>query len=296
MHKQLVMRSFLFVPGHIDSMLLKASNIASDCIAFCLEDAVPINLKAEARAKVRATLDEGGFGNKNVFVRINPMDTGLTLLDIDAVACDNLKGFVYPMANTADDIKNFAAQLGLIEQQNNLEVGRFSIVVLIETPQAVINAYELAKSSDRVIALLFGCEDYMAAMESRYSENEMSLFVPRSNVAIAARAAGIEAIDTPYVSMIDYVGLKRFATTGRDLGMSGMLAMSPKQIPIINECYSQSAEEIEVAEAIISASELATSQGKGIVVVDGNFVSPPTVKQAKKLLERAKRIEYFEEG
>jgi len=292
----MVMRTFLFVPGHIDSMLSKAPNVDADCIAFCLEDAVPAINKVEARVKVRKALDEGGFGNKNLFVRINSMDTGLTLLDLDAVACKNLSGFVYPMANNADDIRNFSAQLSLIEHQHGLEVGSFSIVVLIETPQAVINAYELAQASERVVALLFGCEDYMAAMESRYAENEMSLFVPRSNVAIAARAAGVEAIDTPYVNMDDYTGLKRFASTGRDLGMSGMLVMSPKQIPIIKECYSQSVEEVEIAESIVNASKLAARQGKGIVVVDGNFVSPPTVKQSKKLLERALLVKSFEEG
>lgn len=289
--KEPLMRTFLFVPGHIDRMIEKSINVDTDCIAFCLEDAVPYSKKEEARQKVKKILDEGSFEDKSVFVRINSMDTGLTLLDVNAVVSNKLDGFVYPMANTADDIKNFSAQLSLIESQNGIDVGKFSIVVLIETPQAVINAYDIAKSSDRVVALLFGCEDYMAAMESRYSDNEMSLFVPRSQMAIAARAAGVESIDTPYVNMNDYDGLKRFANVGRDLGMSGMLVMSPNQLEIIKECYTPSEDEVRVAREIVNGEELALSEGRGIVVVNGNFVSPPTIKQAKKLLRRAKLIE-----
>ncbi|WP_316346901.1 CoA ester lyase [Desulfuromonas acetoxidans] len=292
--KPLVMRTFLFVPGHIDQMLEKALRTEADCIALCLEDAVPVTEKADARIKVRQFLEHKSFAGKHVFVRINPIESGLTLLDLGGVACDALDGFVYPMANTADDIKKFDAQLSLIERQNSLLIGHFSIVVLVETPLAVLNAYELAMASDRVVALLFGCEDYMAEMESRYSENEMSLFVPRSMVAMASRAAGVEAIDTPYVNIHDLNGLRRFASLGRDLGMSGMLVMSPRQIPIVRECYTPSTVEIENAEAVVEGEAIARKQGKGIVVINDRFVSPPTIKQSKKTLARFTDIQHFE--
>ena len=294
--KQLVMRTFLFVPGHIDNMLAKAKDIDADCIAFCLEDAVPFQDKSVARKKVRDALENTDFGKKNVFVRINSIDTGLTLLDLGDVACKKLDGFVYPMANTADDIKKFDAQLSLIENQNGLDKGHSSLVVLVETPMAVLHAYELAVASSRVVALLFGCEDYMADMESRYSVNQMSLFVPRSTVAIAARAAGVEAIDTPYVNIDDLDWLRSFATIGRDLGMSGMLVMSPRQIPIIKECYTPSESEIKAAREIIEGEEYARKMGKGIVVVGDKFVSPPTIKQSRKLIRRAELIKAFEDN
>lgn len=281
-----VMRTFLFVPGHIEKFLKKASQAEADCIAFCLEDAVPHNEKETARKLIRKILSEGFFANKPVFVRINSMDTGLTLRDLEAVACKELDGFVYPMAYTPDDVKSFDAQLSLIENQLNLEKGHFSIVVLIETPLAVLKAYEIATASKRVVGLLFGCEDYMAEMESRYSVEERSLFAPRSMVAMAARAAGVEAIDTPYVKVHDLDGLKRFATLGRDLGMSGMLVMSPRQMDIVRECYTPCREEIETATEIVQAADEAAKEGRGIVIVKGNFVSPPTVKQSRKLLKR----------
>ena len=289
-----VMRTFLFVPGHNEKLLIKGSQSKADCVALCLEDAVPLNEKANARQKVKNVLIDGLFKHKPVFVRINSIDTGFTLLDLEAVACKDLDGFVYPMAYTADDVKKFDAQLSLMEAQKGLTKGHFSIVVLIETPLAVINAYDIAKASDRVVAILFGCEDYMAEMESRYSEEEQSLFVPRSMVAIAARAAGVVPLDTPYVNVYDLDGLNRFATQGRDLGMAGMLVMSPRQIEIAHDCYTPGKDEIDYAAAVVSAAKEAENEGKGIAIVDGKFISPPTLKQSKKLINHHEAIKYFE--
>lgn len=254
-HDKLVIRSFLFVPGHIEKMLIKASRTNADCVALCLEDAVPYEEKETARKTIKAVLNKGLFLEKTVFVRINSMDTGLTLKDLEGVACKELDGFVYPMAYEPDDIKKFDAQLSLMETQLTLRKGHFSIIVLIETPQAVLKAFDIAKASDRVVGLLFGCEDYMAEMQSRYSKEEMSLFTPRSLVAMAARAAGVEPIDTPYVKIYDLEGLRRFASLGRDLGMSGMLVMSPRQIEVAHECYTPNEEEIDYATEVVEAAK-----------------------------------------
>jgi len=289
-----VIRTFLFVPGHIDKMLAKGTSSDADCVALCLEDAVPEEEKENARKKIREVLGKGLYKKKTVFVRINPIETGLTLKDLEGVACKELNGFVYPMAYTPDDIKKFDAQLSLTEDQLGLVKGHFSIIVLIETPLAVLNAYDIAKASDRVVGLLFGCEDYMAEMESRYSEKEKSLFVPRSLIAMAARAAGIEAIDTPYVRVHDLEGLERFATLGRDLGMSGMLVMTPRQLDTAKKCYTPSQEEIAYATEVVESAEQARREGRGIIVVNDKFISPPTLKQATKLLDRVNAIECLE--
>jgi len=289
-----VFRTFLFVPGHNEKLIKKASESDADSVALCLEDAVPLREKENARKTIKRILQEGYYDNKPVFARINSMDTGLTLRDLEAVACKELDGFVYPMAYTPDDIKIFDAQLSLIEAQEGLSNGHFSIVVLIETPLAVLKAYEIAKASSRVVGLLFGCEDYMAEMESRYSEEERSLFVPRSLLAMAARAAGVVPIDTPYVRVHDLDGLRRFATLGRDLGMAGMLVMSPRQIEVARECYTPSAEEIEYATDVVRAAEAAEQEGKGIVIVRDKFISPPTLKQSIKLLQNYEAIVKYE--
>jgi citrate lyase subunit beta/citryl-CoA lyase len=289
-----VIRTFLFVPGHITEMMLKASGSDADCVALCLEDAVPYSEKSNARKKIREVMEKGIYKKKTVFVRINPIDTGLTLKDLEGVACKELNGFVYPMAYTPDDIKSFDAQLSLVENQLNLPRGHFSIIVLIETPLAVLNAYQIAKASSRVVGLIFGCEDYMAEMESRYSKEEMSLFTPRSLTAMAARAANIVPIDTPYVQVYDLDGLKRFATLGRDLGMAGMLVMTPRQIATARECYTPSKDEIAYATEVVQEADKARKEGRGIAMVNNKFISPPTLKQAERLLEHVKAIHNLE--
>jgi len=293
-HGKLIIRSFLFVPGHIEKMLIKASQSNADCVALCLEDAVPHEEKETARKTIRNVLAKGLYKHKPVFVRINPLDTGLTLKDLEGVACEEVDGFVYPMVYEPDDIKKFDAQLSLMETHLNLPKGHFSIIVLIETPQAVLKAFDIAKASDRVVGLLFGCEDYMAEMQSRYSKEEMSLFTPRSLMAMAARAAGVEPIDTPYVQIYDLEGLRRFASIGRDLGMSGMLVMSPRQIEVAHECYTPSQEEIDYAAEVVDAAAKAKKEGKGIVMVNNKFVSPPTLKQSEKLLDHVSAIKKLE--
>jgi len=259
-----------------------------------LEDAVPHSEKSNARKKIREALEKGLYTKKTVFVRINPIETGLTLKDLEGVACKELNGFVYPMAYTPDDIKNFDAQLSLVENQLDLPAGHFSIIVLIETPLAVLNAYQIARASKRVVGLLFGCEDYMAEMESRYSKEEMSLFTPRSLIAMAARAAKVVPIDTPYVQVYDLDGLKRFATQGRDLGMAGMLVMTPRQIETARECYTPDKDEIAYAIEVVQAADKAQKDGRGIAMVNNKFISPPTLKQAQRLLEHVEVIQNLE--
>lgn len=286
-----VIRSMLFVPGHIEKMARKAATSEADCVVLDLQDAVPDPMKVEARTTIRRVLEEGLFETKTVFVRVNPLDTEMTLTDVDAVACRQLHGFVYPMAYVPEDIATFDAQLHLMESTLGLETGHFSIIVLIETPLGVINAYPLATASPRVVGLLFGCEDYLAELEGRHNEAETSLHTPRAQVALACRAAGIEPIDTPYVKVHDLEGLRPFSGRARDLGMAGMLVMTPKQIPIVHEVYTPNDVEVALARKMVQAADEAARDGRGIAVVEGMFVSPPTLKAARKLLDRAEAIE-----
>jgi len=286
-----VLRSLLFVPGHIEKMVRKGAGSDADCVVLDLEDAVPEKNKADGREMIRHFLGEGLYAKKTVFCRINPLDTGLTLKDLDAVACRQLHGFVYPMVYTPDDIKNFDAQLRLMEIHLGLDIGHFSIIALIETPLAVLNALQIARASERMVGLLFGCEDYLAELQGRHSaEGDFSLLAPRSKVALASRAAGLEPIDTPYVRVHDLEGMRKFATGGRDLGMAGCLVMTPKQIPIAHEVYTPSEEEIKYATDVVEAAENARAEGRGIVVVDGKFISPPTLKGAENVLKRHRAI------
>ena len=259
----------MFVPGHNEKMVWKGAHSEADSIVLYLEDAVPPKSKAKGREIVNSVLKSGLYARKTVFVRINPLDSGLTLLDLEGVASPEVNGFIYPMAYTPDDIENFDAQLRLVENHLSLPIGHFSIIPVLETPLAVLNAYAIAKASDRMVGLIFGCEDYLAELQGRHSPDNISLYMPRAQVALAARAAGIEPIDTPYVKVHDLEGLRAFAEVGRNLGMAGMCVMTPRQIPIIHEIYTPAEEEVRYASEVVKAEEEALIADKGIVVING---------------------------
>lgn len=289
-----VVRTMLFVPGHMKDFILKAARSEADCIVLDLQDAVPPDMKAEARVGIRNILMSGLLKHKTVMVRLNPPDTGMTELDVDAVVCEQLNGFVYPMASTPQEIRVLDGMLSLEERTLDLHRGHFSVVVLVETPLGVINAYRMARASERVVGLLFGAEDYLAEMQGRYDAEQLVLLTPRAHIAMAARAAGVEAIDTPYVDVRDLEGLKAHARRARDLGMSGMLVISPRQIPIAHAVYTPSEGEVRDAEGIVRMAEDARKAGRGYAVIEGQLVSPSREKQARKVLARAAAIREME--
>ena len=287
-------RTLLFTPGNNEELIVKSAKSKADCVVLDLEDAVPPQFKKSARKSIRNALTENLFARKPVMARINPMDTGLTLLDLNAVACKQLNGFVFPKACTPDDIKAFDAQLSLKEKTLGLDKNHFDIIVLIETTLGVLNAYQMAVSSPRVVGLLFGCEDYLADVQGLHNANAMSLLVPRNLVCIAARAADVAPIDTPYVHVHDEKGFTLHLQQGKELGFDGLLVMSLRQIDPALKIYSPSLEEIENAREIIALADKVKSEGKGTALYKGKFISPPTERQAQVILEKQKQIELFE--
>ena len=314
-----VIRTMLSVPGHIERLIRKGAKSKADCVMLDLQDAVPPESKTEARTTIRRALDSGLLDHKTVMVRLNHLDTGMTQRDVDTVACEQLSGFVYPMANTVEEIEVVDAMLARQEIALGLAEGHFSIIVLVETPLGVINAYPLAKASGRVIGLLFGAEDFVVEMEARPDAEQLVLHTPRALIALAARAAGVEAIDTPYVQVHDLDGLEAHANRGRSLGMSGMLVISPRQIPIARAVYTPSQEEVQEAKEVLrlmrgsnvsgrsgksgkvrrhsggsavpltiqASATSAEEAGRSYAIRDGRLVAPSREKQARRVLLRA---------
>jgi citrate lyase subunit beta/citryl-CoA lyase len=290
-----VLRSVLFIPGHIEEMLRKGARVQPDCFILDLEDAVPEKFKTTGRNRVREALEGGFYEGRTTFVRINSRATNYTLEDLQAVAHPNMHGIVYPRAERKDDIEYLENLLVKIERGLLLESPYFSIIPVCETPLGVINAYEIAGSSSRIVAMIFGCEDYLAELRGRHSSGERSLLTPRSQVAMAARAAGVEPIDSPFVKVHDFERLQHFAEVGRDLGMAGMCALSPRQLPIIHEVFTPSLGEVGFAREIIDAAEDGDKMGRTVRMSDGKFISPPTLKAALKTITRAEAIANLEE-
>ncbi|GAH28761.1 unnamed protein product, partial [marine sediment metagenome] len=234
--------------------------------------------------------------NKPIMVRINSLESGLTLIDLDSVACKNLCGFILSKPYCSDDIKAFDAMLKLKEEALGLEIGHFDIIALIETASAVLNAHEIAVASPRIIGLLFGCEDFLADTEGTYGPDQRTLQLPRHLICLAARAARVVPIDSPYVQAHDDTGLRKHIQRAKELGFEGMLVMSPRQIDIVHEMYTPSNKEITDSIKMVQCADEAVKNNRGIAIYDDKLISPPTLKGAKKILQRSESIKKFEKG
>lgn len=283
------LRSMIFVPGFRERFITKARDFDADAIILDLEDSVPAPFKSEARAIIRRALDSEGF-DQQVFVRVNPISSGLLLDDLVAVLHEAVDGFMCTKVNDERDIVYLDNLLRQLEMEYGFPEGRFRLCPLIETGRAVLRAYEIATASPRVVALAFGGEDYLTDLDGLHKEHGASLLMPRSWIVIAARAAGVEVIDTPYLAINDLTGYRREADLARELGFSGSLVIHPSQIPVANAAFSPSELEIREALRIRAAIEESRSMGSAVALLDGGLIGPPMLKRAERVLEKLEKI------
>lgn len=283
------LRTMIFVPGYMIKFLEKAITMNSDAIILDLEDSVPEVYKNDARNNVKKYLDKNIF-TQQLFIRVNSIDSGLLSEDLKWTLHDNTNGFMFTKARDENDIIYFDKLLSQLEYDNGFPIGKFKMCPLIETGSAVLRAYQIAIASKRVIALVFGGEDYLTDLDGLHKEHGMSLIVPRSLIVIAARSAKIEAIDTPYLNIKDLSGFKNEVELARELGFSGTLIIHPDQIDIANNAFTPSDEEIFEAERIYNAIEESKKKGLGVTLLDGKLIGPPMQKRAINVLSKINKI------
>jgi len=281
-------RNPLFVPGNRPDMLEKAQGLAPDAYIPDLEDSVPPEEKLNARKVTALTLARLAEAGPLVIPRVNSRDTGLMEGDLEAVVGPHTFGVSVGKVQSAADINHVAAIIERLEMRTGLELGRIKIVPWIETAAAIVHAYEICSVSPRVFAVAFGAEDFTRDMEVERTEDDSEIAYPRSAVCIAARAAGVPALDTPYFGFKDLEGLRRTSRDARRFGFRGKFAIHPSQIDIIHEVFSPSTEEIEQAKRVVTAFEEGERFGKGAISLDGQLIDVPVVERARNLLERAK--------
>ena len=284
------MRSLLFVPGHNRRYLESAVGSGADVLVPDLEDSVPPGSKQQAREVTReAVVNEVISGH--IFPRVNSLDSGHLLKDIEALAVLGVSGFMYPKAERGRDFVAFADLLHKVEKDRHLPLYHFKIIPLIETASAVLHVQEICETSVRVVAVAFGCEDFVADLHGEHDLEHQVLEVPRALIAMGARAANVIPIDTVHVRVHDLDDLERGASHARMLGFEGMLALHPKEIPVIHECFTPDVHQVEEAEEILRLSVEAEELGKGVAMLHGKFIGPPLVRAAQHTLELAGAIE-----
>ena len=229
-----VIRSPLFVPGNRPDMLEKALGFLPDAYVLDMEDAVPFGEKENARKVTASFLHRFSQSGPLVIPRVNSMETGLMEDDLSAVVGPYIFGVSVGKVDSPEDVGNISCVLGRLERASDLPVGQIKLIPWIETARAIINAYKICSSSPRIIAVAFGAEDFTNDMEIHRTQDSSEIVYPRSVVSVAAKAAGIFALDTPFFSFQDPRGLQQDARMAKGYGFNGKFAIHPDQIDIIN--------------------------------------------------------------
>lgn len=294
-------RSNLSVPGHIQKMHGKAHDSNADVVMLDLEDSVPIAEKPAARKQVIESLLAYDWSHKMVTVRINSLDTAFAyrdLLEIVEEAGQVVDAIVIPKVNSPGDIYFADRLLAGIEMEKHLD-HQIEIEASIETAEGLLNASQITCASERVRSLVFGIADYSASVGARlvsisgHGEKEEDIYPGHrwhfalSNMVMHAKSFGRIALDAPYGNFKDLGGLRRSAIMASALGCDGKWAIHPSQIDVINDVFTPSVEDIALARKIIDADQVAKSEGRGAIAVEGRMVDQATLRLARKLWEQA---------
>ncbi|WP_324741494.1 CoA ester lyase [Tsuneonella sp. CC-YZS046] len=285
------LRSLLFVPGDSDKKFAKARESGADVLILDLEDSVAPSMKDTAREMVQGWLDQAGEVEPALFVRINPLDTGLTLADLSAVVRPGLAGILVPKANGAHDIERIGHYLDALEQRSGIAPGTVKIaVVSTETPAAMFALGSYQQAGERLVGLTWGAEDLGAAIgitDNKEPDGSWTFpyQVARAQCLFAAAAAGVAPLDTLYANFKDPEGLEADCRRARRDGFTGRVAIHPAQVETINSCFSPSEEEVAFARRVVDA--FAANPDAGTLGIDGKMVDIPHLVAARKTLAAA---------
>lgn len=280
-------RTMMFVPGANAGMMRDATLYGADSIMFDLEDSVSLNEKDSARTLVHFALKTFDYSSVETVVRINSLDT-IGKLDIEAMVLAGINVIRLPKTENAQDIHDVEAEIKKVEEANGIEVGTTRMMAAIESAGGVLNAREIAHSSDRLVGIAIGAEDYVTDMKTTRSPEGVELIFARSMILHAAREAGIAAIDTVYSDVDNEEGLRAEVEHIKQLGFDGKSVINPRQIPVVNSVYAPTAKEIQSAKEVIWAIEEAEAKGSGVIALDGQMIDKPIVERAERVIAIAK--------
>ncbi|MFA5818795.1 MAG: aldolase/citrate lyase family protein [Bacteroidales bacterium] len=279
--------SRLYLPGNTPGLMINAGLHSADGIILDLEDSVAPEKKDEARFLVRNALRQINFCGAERMVRINQGERGLE--DLHFVIPHNVNLILIPKCESADYVKSVDNEIAAIKTKLNLNNQVF-LMPIIESALGVENSYEIARSSGNVVAIAIGLEDYTADLSvPRTAEGKESLYA-RTRLVVAARAAGIQPIDSVFSDVGDMEALKQNVLTSKALGFEGMGCIHPRQIPVIRQGFAPDETDMEKSKKIVLAFETAKLKGLGVVAMGTKMIDPPVVARAQKTIDLAVRL------
>lgn len=283
-------RSVLYMPGSNTRALEKARTLPADALILDLEDAVSPDAKIEARANVCAAVTAGGFGGRELLIRVNGLDTPWGHDDIAAAARVNPHGILLPKVESAATVR--AAEKIMVEAgaSASADVGLWC---MMETPRGILRAEEIAGATPRLQGFVMGTSDLAKDLHAHHTPLRLPMLPSLGLCLLAARAEGLAIVDGVYLDLKDDAGFRASCQQGLELGFDGKTLIHPNQIAAANEVFAPSEADIELARRLIAGFAAAKAEGKGVAVVDGKLVEALHVENAQRLVALADAIAAF---
>lgn len=279
-------RSVLYMPGANARALDKARSLPADCVIFDLEDAVAPDAKARAREQIVAAVRQGGYGKREVVIRVNALHSPWGQDDVAAVAAIGADALLFPKIESVEQVHDAVTAIEAGGASDALPIW-----IMTETPRGVLAIQDIVAAHPRLATVVMGTSDLVKELRGRHTPDRAGLLPSLARCVLAARAQGLDIIDGVHLDLDDEAGLRRACEQGRDLGFDGKSLIHPKQIAVANEIFSPDAHEVEHAYAIIAAWEQARRDGKGIAVVDGKLVENLHIDEAQRTLAMARAVD-----
>jgi len=280
-------RSLIFVPGNNARFLEKAKSIEADIVCFDLEDSVPDEEKQQARNLIKTALKSRSHYISSVFVRTNSPLSGRIPDDLKEIIQKGIDGIVVPKVNNIKELKKIEKNLQTLEK--TLKIKPIQIIPSIESTEGVVNTYQIASYSKRIVAVVFGVFDLLNDLGIEYTKDPEGAKYSRAKIPIDAKAAGIASIDAIWQDLKDIKGLEKDCKAGKSLGYSGKSLIHPDQIKITHESFYPTKSEIQWAERVCIAYLKSAKKGKGATTVDGRMIDEVHFKYAEKILKIVKK-------
>ena len=282
-------RSVLYMPGSNARALEKGRSLPADGLILDLEDAVAPDAKETAREQIVAALKEGGYGKREIAVRVNPLDSPWGQDDVKAMATSGADAILLPKVETAAMIHELEKLMDAAGAPATM-----GIQCMMETPLGMLNAQEVAGASKRITCLVMGTSDLVKDLQAAHTPERLPVLTSLGLCILAARAYGIAITDGVHLDLSDDEGFAAQCLQGKELGFDGKTLIHPKTIAKANEVFAPSQEEIDWSHKIIAAHAEASAEGKGVVVVDGKLIENLHVENAKRLVALSDAIKELE--
>ena len=283
-------RSLLYMPGSNTRALEKGRSLPADALILDLEDAVAPDAKSQARANIVAALQEGGYGSREIIVRINALDSEWGREDLETMARSGADALLLPKVESAEMVRQAEALLHAAGAPENM-----SIMCMMETPLGILKAAEIAAASPRLSCLVMGTSDLVKDLNARHTPERLPVLTSLSLCVLAARANGLAIVDGVHLDLNDEEGFEAQCRQGRQLGFDGKTLIHPKTIAKANDFFGPSAEEVAEAQRIIEAHAAALAAGQGVAVLDGKLIENLHVEAARRTVALAEAIAELEQ-